>query len=275
VAFLFLCDIINTVCDIVALYATLIRHFGDFNDLNDISWVFDTNPALTGIIVTSSQLFFARRIHVLTKKRILSLLIVILATVGGVCALLTAVKIPEAPEFSLLTKFKVTIIIWLSSEVLGDILITISLVNYLSKHRTGFQQTDLLIDRIIRTTIQTGLITAIVATLDLFLYTLNPGSGMHLVFNFTLCKLYSNSLMSTLNSRGLWMKSSRNEIDSNNDPMIFNNSTVSTELFHSFPAALPSPNKPATLFDHLTAPRTEMYVNVESVELQDLQKDMV
>ncbi|KAF8884572.1 hypothetical protein CPB84DRAFT_1659994, partial [Gymnopilus junonius] len=69
-----------------------------------------------------------------------------------------------------------------------------------SKQRTGFHQTDMLIDRIIRTTAQTGLITAVVATIDLFVYVFDP-TGLHLIFNFPLCKLYSNSLMSTFNSR--------------------------------------------------------------------------
>ncbi|KAF8877461.1 hypothetical protein CPB84DRAFT_1661517, partial [Gymnopilus junonius] len=86
-----------------------------------------------------------------------------------------------------------------------------------SKQRAGFHQMDMLIDCTIRSTfkicdcpkhaltlasrtVQTGLITAVVATIDLFIYVFNP-TGLHLIFNFPLCKLYSNSLMSTFNSR--------------------------------------------------------------------------
>ncbi|CAA7266019.1 unnamed protein product [Cyclocybe aegerita] len=52
-------------------------------------------------------------------------------------------------------------------------------------------------------TIQTGLLTMIVASLDLLFFLIDP-TGTHLLFNFSLSKLYSNSLMSSLNSRRGW-----------------------------------------------------------------------
>ncbi|KAF8960043.1 hypothetical protein BDZ97DRAFT_2077715 [Flammula alnicola] len=271
VAFIFLCDIINTACDVAGLYLTLIQHFGDFNYLGYISWLFESNPAIAGIVITSTQLFFTWRIYSLTKSWVFPVVIVITAMVGGVAALLTSVKIRHPPLFAELIKAKVPIIVWLSSEVLGDILITTILVRYLSKNRTGFQHTDLLIDRIIRMTIQTGLITAVVATTDLFVYLLDP-TGLHLLFNFVLCKLYSNSLMSTLNSRGIWMRGS-NEITSGNDPRA--TGTVSPDNVLSFRAPPPSPIKTAPTFGYSTGPHTEVYIDIESHELQDRNNDVV
>ncbi|KAJ6488054.1 hypothetical protein C8R45DRAFT_264917 [Mycena sanguinolenta] len=64
----------------------------------------------------------------------------------------------------------------------------------------------MLVDRIIRITLQTGLTTAVCAIADLILFLADP-VGLHLAFNFPLCKLYTNSLFSSLNARnsqGKW-----------------------------------------------------------------------
>lgn len=90
---------------------------------------------------------------------------------------------------------------WLTSSVLCDVLITVSLCFYLSSHRSGVnKRTDDLVTRVIRITVQTGLMTSLWAILDLIIYRVQNNS-MHLIFNFPLAKIYTNSLMSTLNAR--------------------------------------------------------------------------
>ncbi|KAJ6563536.1 hypothetical protein B0H10DRAFT_1107053 [Mycena sp. CBHHK59/15] len=69
--------------------------------------------------------------------------------------------------------------------------------------KSGFKHTDVLVDRIIRLTVHTGLLTSVCAMLDLIFYLADP-SGLHLMFNFPLCKLYTNSLISSLNCRSGW-----------------------------------------------------------------------
>ncbi|PPR05506.1 hypothetical protein CVT26_009010 [Gymnopilus dilepis] len=295
VSFLFVCDVINSTLNLAGVYMTLVRHFGDYTYLTRISWLFDsgeiqilsqsrtlvvnrtpsTDPAMTGIIVTSCQLFFAWRIYQLRRNMLPALLVAIFATVGGDSRQAQA----QRPGFRdhRLTVLKTPVIIWLSSDVIADILITISLISYL--HKAGFNsRTDSLIDRIIRTTIQTGTMTALVAILDLLLYTLKPNSGLHLFANFVICKLYSNSLMSTLNSRGIWMKSFRDDstiyvdrreswLHSRSSP-----SYTSPGSQRNSSMTFPSPLKtPPQQFESASTsrPRTEIYVNVESIEERD------
>lgn len=107
------------------------------------------------------------------------------------------------PEFVKFQNFKVVVIVWLAAECVSDILISGILVWQLKRRKTGFQSTDELVDRIIRLTVQTGLITSICATIDLALFLSDP-TGTHLIFNFPLSKLYTNTMMSTLNSRRGW-----------------------------------------------------------------------
>jgi len=105
--------------------------------------------------------------------------------------------------FTEFVRFKVVAIIWLVAAILADICIATSLTLHLQKHKTGFGATDDVLDRIIRLTVQTGTTTAICAFVHLTLY-LADKTGIHLIFGVPLSKLYTNSLMSSLNARGSW-----------------------------------------------------------------------
>ncbi|KAJ3565254.1 hypothetical protein NP233_g7744 [Leucocoprinus birnbaumii] len=191
----FVADTINTLFDIWYLYESVITHFDDPAFLVKANWRFATDPATTGVIELMVQLFFCWRIWALTKNIFMIAAVGLLSIGGGICALLTTYEITQIPEFVRFQEFKSVVIIWLVCASTADILITSILVWYLSS--------DLMVDRIIRVTMQTGLLTSLLATLDLIVYLANP-TGLHLMLNFPLCKLYSNSLISSLNSRGGW-----------------------------------------------------------------------
>ncbi|KAG9082179.1 hypothetical protein FRC06_005185, partial [Ceratobasidium sp. 370] len=89
---------------------------------------------------------------------------------------------------------------WLASAALCDVLIVYMLSTALMTQRTGFGRTDALIDKLLRYTINTGLLTSIIAITDLIAFcTMN--NLVHLCFNFILGKLYTNTLLATLNAR--------------------------------------------------------------------------
>ncbi|KAJ2916128.1 hypothetical protein MD484_g4281, partial [Candolleomyces efflorescens] len=131
VVFLLVADTVNTVFDFMYLYNVLILHFGEFHLLERADWLFATDPAITGIIATAVQLFFAWRVHVLTKNWFLVSLVSVLAVSGVVGAIVTAFEVGGTPNFVDFRKFKSVVILWLASESLGDILITTILVSYL------------------------------------------------------------------------------------------------------------------------------------------------
>jgi len=81
-----------------------------------------------------------------------------------------------------------------------DIIITGSLTWYLQRNKSGIKGTDDIVTRIIRLTVQTGMITTLWAILDLIVY-LTEANSLHLLFNLPLAKIYTNSLMSNLNAR--------------------------------------------------------------------------
>jgi len=224
VYFLFLGDTTHTISTVLYVYLFLVKHFGDYAHLATADWVFATDPALTGIIGGLVQVFFAWRVKVLTGNKSLISLILFFATTNFLMGIATAIAVGFVPEFVKFRQFEVAVILWLGSACLGDILITVTLVMHLRTQKTGFATTDTQVDRIIRLTVQTGLMTAVVAFIDLMLYLVDR-SGAHLILNFPLSKLYTNSLMSSLNARGGW----RYETDHNTELLASNRLSTKIE----------------------------------------------
>ncbi|KAF8125656.1 hypothetical protein K438DRAFT_1891785 [Mycena galopus ATCC 62051] len=203
VAGILLLDTLNTAFDFAYLYDSLIIHFDDDSYLVRATWLFAMDPILTALIACLGQLFYAWRVKVLTANLWFTLLVVGCALAGLAGGIATTIEVLLTPEFSEFAHFKSTVIVWLGAECIADILITFFLVKHLSSLKSGLLGgADILIDRIIRMSLQTGLATVVCAIVDLVLFLADP-VGLHLVFNIPLCKLYTVSLLSSLNARAL------------------------------------------------------------------------
>lgn len=200
VGFLFVADTLNAIFDLHFIYDYLITHFGDLHYASASNWSFTTDPVMTSIIAFSCQLFFAWRVYRLTKSWVWPAIIAVLSAASLLGAIGTTIGVSIVLHFAEFQKFQSVVIVWLLCAALADIVITFSLIRTLSKSRTGFQATDDLITKLIRTTIQTGALTTVFAIIDLILFLASP-TTLHLVFNLPLAKLYVNSLLSTLNAR--------------------------------------------------------------------------
>ncbi|KAK7453473.1 hypothetical protein VKT23_011750 [Stygiomarasmius scandens] len=226
VAILMLANVFNTIFMAVYLYNTLILKFSDVDHLLTANWLFATDPIMTGLIAGYVQLFFVWRIKVLTGSVLAAAATLVPTVAGFVGSLFSSIMIRKYPRFVEFIEFKAWVIVWLIGETAADLMITFVLgMTFLSdsddlihisiihqnKHKRGFKGSNELVDRIIRSTVQTGLITSIFAIIDLILYLIYPARALHLIFNIPLCKLYSMMLMSSLNSREGWTLGSSGE----------------------------------------------------------------
>ncbi|KAF7315001.1 MFS domain-containing protein [Mycena indigotica] len=199
VSFLFILETANTAFDMAFMYQPLILEYGQRPIFFPTFFV--TEPLLIVAISTPIQLFFAWRIRSLTKSWWIPGVITILAI--GSCAggIWTAVGIQTLKTFANKPKLHNSALLWFLGSCVADVLITVSLVFSLSKRKTGFSGTDSVIDKIIRLTIQTGAITAVFSILDVICFMILPHAAVNFVWDLALSKLYTNCLMSTLNSR--------------------------------------------------------------------------
>jgi len=253
VLFLFLADTVNAVFDLVYIYDALIINFNNVAYLAQATWVFGTDPAMTGIISCSVQLFFAWRVKVVTGNIWAVILIAACAIINMLSSVGTSVAVGMIPVFTEFVRFKVIVIMWLVSAAVADVCITVSLTHHLQKHKTGFAATDDVVNRIIRLTVQTGAITAICAIIDLIFFLVDT-TGTHLIFNVPLSKLYTNSLMSSLNARGGWKFSQR--------------SGQATSTQGAITAAK---SRMDVVQLNTTGTRPEVFVQVESHEMVDVE----
>ncbi|KAI0925797.1 hypothetical protein AcV5_008427 [Taiwanofungus camphoratus] len=147
-----------------------------------------------------AQLFYAWRIRVLTGNIWLVGAVVLTSLIGGLSGIGTAIAVAMRPQFAGLQRLKVIVTLWLVGAAVCDVIIAAAMIWHLRQKRTGFSRTDHIISRLIHLTMSNGLLTASFALADIIAFLATP-RGIHIAFNYTLVKLYGNSVMSSLNSR--------------------------------------------------------------------------
>ncbi|KAF9448801.1 hypothetical protein P691DRAFT_729110 [Macrolepiota fuliginosa MF-IS2] len=216
VLYLFLLETLNTGFDIGMMYEPLVKRFGTERAVTIAPIMLDADPIVTVMISTPVQLFMAWRIQAINKSVLITSSIVFFAICALVGGIATTVSVTLIPEFARLQRFHGAVITWLASSAAGDVVITASLVWSLYRRKTGFKSTDDQISRIMRLTIQTGAITAVSAAADVLIFVLVPKTTLNFIWDFALSKLYTNSLLSTLNARAGWNNLAGNPNDTHN-----------------------------------------------------------
>ncbi|EKM51210.1 uncharacterized protein PHACADRAFT_200032 [Phanerochaete carnosa HHB-10118-sp] len=276
VAVLYVADLLNSIFDIYWLYNDLVAQFGNVANLNDANWRIATDPAMVAIIATGVQLFYAWRVKVLMKSWWVASLIIVTAVISCCGGLGVAIAVVWVQHYSDFSKFDQTGAIWLVSTAVCDTTIAVALTWHLRRYKTGFQRTDDILNKIVLHTFSTGAITAIWAIIDLILF-LSISTGIHLIFNLPLAKLYTNSLMSSLNSRSGWKFGAELDRDARNTSEPVKSSAMPEFLHLSTHAAASRPEvqscPPASLdFPETNVPEQVM-VHVESHEMVDVSNE--
>ncbi|KAI3619341.1 hypothetical protein WG66_012808 [Moniliophthora roreri] len=273
VLLLFIADVVHCVFIVVYLYDAVIKHFDDVSFLATSNWVFNTEPALSGMISGMVQAFFGWRVKVLTGSWILLAIIQFCSAAAFLMGIATAIACGIVKSFADFQKFQVVVIIWLVCATLADIIITVTLVIHLKRHKTGFKNTDSHLDRIIRCNDRSDWscnrrlgdgrsIGVPIGPYRNVRYSVPDRTDSpldanetcrHLIFNCVLPKLYTNSLLSSLNSRGGWRYN-----DSENTSTKHSQNDIGLRRFG------PSEN-----VVNLSSSRPEVFVHVESRETVD------
>ncbi|KAJ7778829.1 hypothetical protein DFH07DRAFT_950842 [Mycena maculata] len=215
VAFLFFIETCNTGFDMAFMYQPLIAEYGQKPVFFPTFFV--TEPLIIAsasldlhicetdnrqvMVSTPIQLFFAWRIKSLTKSYWVPAVIAVLALGSFAGGIWTAVVLEIIKTFAKKPKMHNSALLWFLSSCVADILITISLVISLATRKTGFSGTDSVINKIIRMTIQTGMVTSLFSILDVICFMVLPHAAVNFIWDLALSKLYTNCLMSTLNAR--------------------------------------------------------------------------
>ncbi|PFH47885.1 hypothetical protein AMATHDRAFT_87450 [Amanita thiersii Skay4041] len=194
--YLFVLETINTGFTIATMYEPLVLHYGT----PEATTFFPTVMSATPI----TMVFIAWRIWAINRSRLLTGAICLLALVAYGGGIWLTIMVIHIRRFSRKPELHWSALTWLLASAIADVLITITLTYSLSRRKTGFSNTDTYINKVIRLTVQTGMGTTIFAMLDVICFLVLPHTTINFIWDFTLSKLYTNALVSTLNARSWW-----------------------------------------------------------------------
>ncbi|KAH8806623.1 hypothetical protein DL96DRAFT_1822519 [Flagelloscypha sp. PMI_526] len=199
VYFVFILELAQTVVQIRDNYKTNVLQYGNpamFDD-GQTGWL--SIPVLTSLSSAIVQGFFGFRIRLLSNSWIAAGAVWVLSLTQLGAGLAQGIKSYPLKLHDIVTKTKREVIIWMGTKALADVLIAIVLSYYLTRMRTGMDDTNNIVTRIVRLTVGTGVLTAIAALLVMILYLTSP--PWLFLLATSISKIYSNSMMVMFNRR--------------------------------------------------------------------------
>ncbi|TDL19117.1 hypothetical protein BD410DRAFT_806057 [Rickenella mellea] len=194
---------IGLIASAVMYGLTLLQTFhyyrGYPRDPSPLKWLLQTDASTT--VALGVQLYFARRVYQLSKNKLLTAVIVAFAIIHFALGIYFTVESFIVKSFAAYKNFIWVTCVGLGSAAVADILIAVSMCYFLRKNRTGFAKTDTLITTLMTYSINTGLMTSVIASTSVILYSAMPNNLVWISVFWMLGKLYINSFLAMLNSR--------------------------------------------------------------------------
>ncbi|KAJ7463285.1 hypothetical protein FB451DRAFT_1494252 [Mycena latifolia] len=175
--------------------------FADLEALTRMGIYWFDVPILGGLVSFIGQSFYAYRVKVLSNSRVIPVVILVISVISTVGAILTGAFCLDVGNLALLQdsrKVSVAAGVWNGASALCDVIIAVYMTYYLSRKVAGFRQTRTLISNIIRLSIETGSITALVAVSNVTLFFVFPGRTYYIT---PIGPIYANCVLVVLNAR--------------------------------------------------------------------------
>jgi len=158
---------------------------------------------LGSIIAGIVQLFYAYRLRAFSGSWIAGGIVTVLALLQVGSGIGQGIISERLVDRSKLTGKPVLVTIWLVSSALCDLLIAGFMTFYLKRGQVISDRMRNNIAKIVRYTVETGAITALVATVQIIVQYAFPKNNYFETPSWTLGKLYSNNLLVLLNARAV------------------------------------------------------------------------
>ncbi|KAJ7167442.1 hypothetical protein C8R43DRAFT_1232336 [Mycena crocata] len=201
VVFLFILDTAHTAVSFYEAWHLCVTNFNNPHALKFVDWTIPFTAVATSTSGVVTQFFLIHRVFHLTKSKPLVVILLALSTAGFVFGCIAGIKsgiIAEAAKFKQIIPI---VICWLTLLSFVDLLITGILIHALTRNKTGFYLTDTIINQLIRGAVQTGLFASMFAFGDLFAFVFAPETTFYAMFAYPIGRIYTNSLLDTLNTR--------------------------------------------------------------------------
>ncbi|KAH8995386.1 hypothetical protein EDB92DRAFT_1943366 [Lactarius akahatsu] len=203
----FLIETLQTALTGADLYYWLVSGFGNLERLTSPHLSGFDVPIIGSIVSLAVQFFFVYRIWVLSGRSswflIVCVIICLCSITAAVAACYGGVYVYLHKKFVSGRVLKVLALTWLSGNALGDILIAGSMLFHLGRRRSegGGNFSDHALSKVVRLTVETNVLTTTVGIISLLMVAIFPDKRWFTCPTAILGKLYSNTLLVSLNNR--------------------------------------------------------------------------
>ncbi|EAU86416.2 hypothetical protein CC1G_05410 [Coprinopsis cinerea okayama7 len=199
---LFLTDTFHSISIMYMVWIYAVDGYGMPETLLVIHWPLPLSAVSMSIIALLVQLFLSYRIYLFSNRnKIYFAMLAAISLCGSGLRLTLAVRVWQAGTMPALVSINAILTAWLSLEVTIDILIAGILLYVFRRASTGLRRSDAVLRKLMRLSLQTGLCTAIFAVMCMILRLALPDTHFYLTVGFSICRVYTCTLMDTLLSR--------------------------------------------------------------------------
>ncbi|KAL0578167.1 hypothetical protein V5O48_003833 [Marasmius crinis-equi] len=213
--------------DMPEVYIYAIKNFGDTDFAVSVDWSLYVEILFNAFTAFIVQSFFTWRIWTLRKNIPITagIFLLVLSALGTSIAFVAQGMSQQLDTFE---KFKELQALSMSVNVTAavtDIAICVAMCTLLNASKTGFSWSNSIINRLMLFSINTGILTAACAVASLIFILAVPNALVYFCLYLTIGRLYTNSLLATLNARNYIRNGSRSGTSENSRNMQMNDRT--------------------------------------------------
>ncbi|KAF8342245.1 uncharacterized protein EI90DRAFT_3032597 [Cantharellus anzutake] len=189
-------------CTTQALYWYLLIASAKKNVLPPLTWEMIMHQTITVVASATVQTFFAYRVYVLSTSIMLGCLVELLSLAQFGLGIASAYQAYHLASFITLPQQKRWLIgSWLLMEAICDVTLAASMTILLRRQRTGFRQTDNMLNKLIVYSINTGTITSVIAIIICVTFAINGFGSDVLVLGIPFSAVYNCTMLANLHYR--------------------------------------------------------------------------
>jgi len=188
---------------------SIIHNYGNPLPMNGLAWQCPACSLCQCVLIWSANTFLSFRIYALTKSRLQCGLVIALSTsafiLGIVTTAMTWRQALQSGSYLLGQAFtgqqNAISVAWHGLQAICESVITILLTRALMKSRSGYPRTDNIVNRIIHSVIQIGLLGSICALASLATWFSLRSTTVYEAFDMIVGSIYTHVIFDTLLSR--------------------------------------------------------------------------
>ncbi|KAI9064922.1 hypothetical protein FKP32DRAFT_543539 [Trametes sanguinea] len=241
VAVLVILDTVATIFMVHGLDTYVVVDYLQPEKMSGLVWSLTAENCLCIITSVMVQCYFGQRLWILSRhNKLFTVLLFALAFVELVSGMWLTANMALNPGFSAFAtqRPRILTLVYSGCSSVCDVFITAGLCYYLHTNKSGVKRSNSLIDKLMIYAVQRGIITLICQAYDFLTTLIAPTSFLFIPVALMQMKVYTNSLLATLNVRESLKSSEATIVELQSRSLVFSPPTHVQALEAHDPSAM-------------------------------------